>query len=148
MCYADDFVLGFIGPKAEAEKIKESLATFLRDTLKLDLSKDKTLITHATSLAAKFLEHELVNQQANDKRDHTGKRSINGGIGLQLPAKVIDQHCRAYMRNGKPAHRALRDLNVKGRGQKPQWVRIMAARQRKTLVVCRTCHMNIHYGQK
>ena len=42
--------------------------------------------------------------------------------------------------------RALRDLNVKGRCQKPQWVPIMAARQRKALVVCRTCHMNIHYG--
>ena len=32
--YADDFVLGFIGPKAEAEQIKESLETFLRDKLK------------------------------------------------------------------------------------------------------------------
>ena len=49
--YADDFVLGFIGPKAEAEQIKESLETFLRDKLKLELSKEKTLITHATSQA-------------------------------------------------------------------------------------------------
>ena len=104
--YADDFVLGFIGPKAEAEQIKESLATFLRDSLKLDLSKEKTLITHATSQAAKFLGYELANQQANDQRDRTGKRHINGGIGLRVPAKVIEQHCRAYMRNGKPAHRA------------------------------------------
>ena len=47
--YADDFVLGFIGPKAKAKQIKESLETFLRDTLKLELSKDKTLITHATA---------------------------------------------------------------------------------------------------
>ena len=37
--YADDFVLGFIGPKAEAGQIKESLETFLRDNLKLELSK-------------------------------------------------------------------------------------------------------------
>ena len=43
--------------------------------------------------------------------------------------------------------RALRDLNVKGRSQKPQWVRIMAARRRKTLVVCRTCHQDIHAGR-
>ena len=53
--YADDFVLGFSGPKAEAEQIKESLKTFLRDTLKLELSREKTLITHATSQAARFL---------------------------------------------------------------------------------------------
>ena len=39
--YADDFVLGFIGPKAEAEQIKESLATFLCESLKLELSGEK-----------------------------------------------------------------------------------------------------------
>ena len=39
--YADDFALGFIGPKAEAEQIKESLETFLRDTLKLELSRKR-----------------------------------------------------------------------------------------------------------
>ena len=35
--YADDFVLGFIGPKVEAQQVKESLETFLRDSLKLEL---------------------------------------------------------------------------------------------------------------
>ena len=48
--YADDFVLGFIGPKAEAQQVKESLETFLQDSLKLELSREKTLIPHATSL--------------------------------------------------------------------------------------------------
>ena len=43
--------------------------------------------------------------------------------------------------------RALRDLNVKGQGTKPKWVQLMAARKRKTLVVCRTCHMGIHHGR-
>ena len=47
-------MLGFIGPKAEAEQIKESLETFLRDSLKLELSKEKTLITHATSQVTMF----------------------------------------------------------------------------------------------
>ena len=42
--------------------------------------------------------------------------------------------------------RALRDLNVKGQGEKPKWVQIMAARRRKTLVVCRPCHLNAHGG--
>ena len=293
--YADDFVLGFIGPRAEAQQVKESLETFLRDSLKLELSKEKTLITHATSQAARFLGYELVNQQANDQHDHRGQRKVNGRIGLLVPANVIEQHCQAYMRNGKPAHRsslihdddygimvryqseyrgvvqyyllaynvhhfgrlhkvmemslaktlaakhksttrkmrrkyrsvvetehgprvclrvvkqqdngkrppmaqfggiplqrqrqavlvdqqpqryrtdrnelvkrlladecemcgstvaievhhirALRDLNVKGQGTKPKWVQLMAARKRKTLVVCRTCHMDIHHGR-
>ena len=292
--YADDFVLGLSGPKADAEQIRESLGTFLRDSLKLELSKEKTLITHATTQAARFLGYELVNQHANDQLDSNGKRKVNGRIGLRVPAKVIEQHCHAYMSNGKPvrrtgfhndedytivsryqaefrgvvqyyllaynvshlgrlqwvmgkslaqtlankhkttsatifrryksavqtAHgeraclevvrqqgegkrplvarfggiplkrnrqavladqkpqryrternelikrlladkcelcgstvnvevhhiRALRDLNVKGRREKPKWVQIMAARRRKTLVVCRPCHLNTHDG--
>ena len=271
------------------------METFLCDTLKLELSKEKTLITHATSQAARFLGYELVNQQANDLLDPTGRRRVNGRIGLRVPADVIEQHCQAYMRNGKPAHRsylihdedysivkqyqseyrgvvqyyllaynvfhlgrlrsvmemslartlaakhkstarkmrrtsksvvetahgprvclkvikqrdngkrplvayfggiplkrqrqavlvdqqpqryrternelikrleadecemcgstvdvevhhirALRDLNVKGQREKPKWVQLMAARKRITLVVCRTCHMDIHHGR-
>ena len=42
--------------------------------------------------------------------------------------------------------RALRDLTVKGQREKPKWVQIMAARLRKTLVVCRPCHLNAHDG--
>ena len=292
--YADDFVMGFSGPKAEAGQIKESLETFLHASLKLELSREKTLITHATSQAAGFLGYELVNQQANDKLDRSGRRKVNGRIGLRVPAKVIEQHCRAYVRNGKPADRpvlihdtdysiveryqaefrgvvqyyllaqnvfrfgtlqwvmnqslaktlankhkttsakifrrykstvqtehgeraclevveqqgngkrpfvarfggiplkrnrqavladrkpqpyrfernelikrlladecemcgstvdvqvhhirALRDLNVKGQGEKSLWIQIMAARRRKTLVVCRPCHLNVHGG--
>ncbi len=40
--YADDHLLGFIGPKAEAEEIKQRLGQFLRDDLGLELSKEKT----------------------------------------------------------------------------------------------------------
>ncbi|MXX81801.1 MAG: maturase [Chloroflexi bacterium] len=104
--YADDFVLGFIGPKAEAVKVKESLERFLSDTLKLELSQEKTLITHATTKAARFLGYELVNQQADDQHDLRGRRRVNGRIGLRVPDDVIKRHCRAYMRKGKPAHRS------------------------------------------
>jgi hypothetical protein len=45
--YADDTLLGFAGPKAEAEEIKERLAQFLRGEIKLELSPEKTLITQA-----------------------------------------------------------------------------------------------------
>jgi hypothetical protein len=41
--------------------------------------------------------------------------------------------------------RALKDLNPTGRKQQPEWATRMAARRRKTLVVCRACHENIHY---
>ena len=38
------------------------------------------------------------------------------------------------------------DLNVKGQREKPKWVQVMAARRRKTLVVCRPCHLKAHDG--
>jgi retron-type reverse transcriptase len=52
--YADDFALAFIGPKAEAEEIKQRLRTFLHEELKLELSEEKTLLTHTRDSAAKF----------------------------------------------------------------------------------------------
>jgi len=57
--YADDHILGFAGPKAEAEQIKAKLATFLRETLALELNQSKTLITHARTRAARFLGYEI-----------------------------------------------------------------------------------------
>ena len=57
--YADDQLLGFIGPKAEAEKIKATLARFLRETLGLELNAGKTLITHARSQRARFLGYDI-----------------------------------------------------------------------------------------
>jgi hypothetical protein len=43
--------------------------------------------------------------------------------------------------------RALKDLNPKGRQHPPEWVARMAARRRKTLIVCRACHENVHAGR-
>ncbi len=43
--------------------------------------------------------------------------------------------------------RALKDLEKYTGREKPQWVQIMAARRRKTLVLCHTCHMDIQHGR-
>jgi len=43
--------------------------------------------------------------------------------------------------------RALKDLQIKGRAEKPFWIQIMAARRRKTLVVCGKCHHAVHAGR-
>jgi len=102
--YADDFLLGFIGPKSEAEEIKNKLAAYLRDELKLELNQDKTLITQARDGRAKFLGYEVHALHADDKRDVRGQRGINGGIGLRVPKRVINEHSARYMRYGKPAH--------------------------------------------
>ncbi|MEV0726550.1 hypothetical protein AB0I37_27690 [Micromonospora purpureochromogenes] len=51
--------MGFAGAKAEAEQIKNELAAFLRDDLKLDFSTEKTLITHARTHKARFLGYDI-----------------------------------------------------------------------------------------
>ena len=43
--------------------------------------------------------------------------------------------------------RKLADLKKPGQAERPQWVRVMAARRRKTLIVCRECHQAIHAGR-
>jgi group II intron reverse transcriptase/maturase len=106
--YADDTLLGFSGPWAEAEEIKGHLKAFLRDTLKLELSQDKTLITHARTHAARFLGYDVVTLDADDMHDHRGQRCINGALGLKVPADVIRAQCVRYMQHGKPAHLAAR----------------------------------------
>ena len=103
--YADDWALGFSGPKAEAEEIKREIRDFLHETLKLELSEEKTLITHVRTHAAKFLGYEIVSQHVDDKLDHRGQRQVNEMIGLRVPKEVIEQKCAFYMRRGKPAQR-------------------------------------------
>jgi group II intron reverse transcriptase/maturase len=102
--YADDHLLGFAGPKAEAEEIKRRLGQFLRDELKLELSEEKTLITHARTRAARFLGYEITVQH-NDKAITGGQRSSNATVRLRVPAEVIKAKCAPYMQRGKPARR-------------------------------------------
>ena len=102
--YADDWLLGFAGPRGEAEQITSQIAVFLREELKLELSQSKTLITHAASQAARFLGYEIRTQHADTKITR-GRRAVNGAIGLFVPRDVIRQRCAKYMRGGKPAQR-------------------------------------------
>jgi len=102
--YADDTLFGFAGPRSEAEEIKEQLGHFLQETLKLEMSQEKTLITHASTEKARFLNYHIVNQQCDTK--HTKKRRIaNGRIGLLVPPDVVEGKCALYQQAGKPHHR-------------------------------------------
>ena len=115
--YADDFMIGVIGPKNEAEEIKRNIGNFLQDSLKLKLSEEKTLVTNTNQESAKFLGYEIKSQQSNSKitkeqtpngerppQDHITMRSINGTIALLMPKNVLQKKSAKYLRNGKPIH--------------------------------------------
>lgn len=110
--YADDFLLGFVGPRAEAEQIKEEVRRFLQDKLKLEQSQEKTLITHAKTERARFLGYEIYTAQEDNQRSKGGsrithnRRSINGGIMLSVPRKVIEEKCRLCKKGEKTVYRS------------------------------------------
>jgi len=107
--YADDFVLGFIGPKAEAETIKSAISTFLKEKLHLEMSETKTLITHARTQKACFLGYAISVYHSNSKMTHKSgtkakSRSANGVIRLGIPYGRVDEAAKSYQRKGKPIH--------------------------------------------
>ena len=104
MWFAGVFSVGIAGPKREAIEIKQKIAVFVHDELKLDLNDEKTLVTHACDGMAKFLGYEVHILRVKRRRGQLGRRSINGGIGFRVPSHVKKAKCAKYMRNGKPVH--------------------------------------------
>lgn len=107
--YADDFLIGIIGSKEDARKIKEDIKNFLAEKLGLELSDEKTLITH-TEKTAKFLGYEIYVRKSNlTKRDARGrlKRAFNKKVYLKLSTETMKQKLLEYnvlqikLHNGK-----------------------------------------------
>ena len=89
--YADDFLIGIIGSKEDAKRIKEDIKIFLTDKLALELSEEKTLITH-TSKAAKFLGYEIDVTSSNTTRRGTNgvmRRAFNKRVRLMIGRDTI-----------------------------------------------------------
>lgn len=72
--YADDFLVGVIGSKEDAETIKSDIKKFLEETLKLEMSDEKTKITHMGD-RARFLGYDVT-----VSRDQTLKKTVNGKV--------------------------------------------------------------------
>lgn len=85
--YADDFLIGVIGSKEDAESIKQKVKNFLMDTLKLEMSEKKTKITH-TGDRARFLGYDITvsrNQQKKKKANGKTQRCQTGVVKLLVP---------------------------------------------------------------
>jgi hypothetical protein len=69
------------------------------------------------------------------------------GARSEVVQRLLAQKCELCGAKGRcQVHqvRKLADLNRPGQGEKPPWIKLMAARRRKTLVVCQKCHEAIH----
>ena len=96
--YADDFLVGVIGSKEEARAIKEKIKEYLADALKLELSDEKTLITHSAK-RAHFLGYNIYVRHSNaTKRNSKGylRRHLSGTVCLELPSEVMRKKLLEY----------------------------------------------------
>ena len=107
--YADDFILGVIGSKEDAQRIKEDIKSFLSESLALELSEEKTLITH-TGKSAKFLGYEItVTRDNHQRRDVRGclRRTYGKRVWLNVSMATLRDKLLEYgameikLRNGK-----------------------------------------------
>ena len=107
--YADDFILGIIGSKEDALRIKEDIKSFLSESLALELSEEKTLITH-TGKSAKFLGYEItVTRNNHQRRDVQGRlrRTYGKRVRLNVSMATLRDKLLEYgameikLRNGK-----------------------------------------------
>jgi retron-type reverse transcriptase len=111
--YADDFILGFSGPKSEAQQIKCALRTYLQ-TMGLTLSEEKTKISHAKTESARFLGYEITTALNNAKLSMNKgykQRSVNAKIQLRVPRDIVQKWVSRFSQNGKPTHQN-RDANL------------------------------------
>ena len=113
--YADDWIVGIIGPRELAETVKEETRVFLLDSLKLQLSEEKTRITHARTEEAFFLGTRLKIGATGSKAKIAIGRSVKGrqfrrrstGMNPVLKApigKLVDRlHSKGFCRkDGTP----------------------------------------------
>jgi len=85
--YADDFLIGVIGSHADAEKIKADLNEFISSRLKLEMSLEKSKVTHVKD-KARFLGFDITVFMGNAaKRNKNGElmRGSNGMVQLYVP---------------------------------------------------------------
>src|SRR5947209_17911077 len=108
---------------ARMERKKPLIAQF--GGIPLINQKEAVLIDRVPALA-RYEQKEVV------------RRLIAGRCEL---CEIRDEHCVVHQT------RKLADLEKMGQ-ERPRWAHIMLKRRRKTLIVCQSCHHDIHEGWK
>lgn len=96
--YADDFIIGVIGSKEDAENIKSDLAVFLKEKMCLTLSVEKTKVTHSAE-RARFLGYDISVSRSQDikrKKNGVKARLYTGVVNLYVPHEKWETKLREY----------------------------------------------------
>lgn len=96
--YADDFLVGVIGSKDDAKAVKAQIKEFVSENLHLELSEEKTLITHSEK-RARFLGYDIYVRRNNTTRKSVAgqtQRFLNGTVCLEMPSEIMREKLLDY----------------------------------------------------
>lgn len=114
--YADDFAVGLISSREEAEQVYQEIAQFLREKRKLEVASDKSGIRFIRD-GFGFLGYHLYQDVNNDRvrkvqvgatkegrTTYRKFRSLRSQICLQLPKEKVWEFCRkkGYLQGEEP----------------------------------------------
>ncbi len=98
--YADDFLIGISGSREDCEQIKQELKAFLQEELHLELSDEKTKITHSSE-RVRFLGYDISvrrSQEVKKRKDGYKQRTLNNSVELTVPLE--DKVMKYLYQNG------------------------------------------------
>lgn len=85
--YADDFLIAVTGSKEDAQDIKEKVRVFLKDSLNLTMSEEKTHITHSSE-KVRYLGYDIRISRSQDTK-RVAKKGLQrvwyGKVQLYMP---------------------------------------------------------------
>ena len=92
--YADDWLIGVWGSKKDATKIRKKIEIFLKDKLDLELSIEKTKITHASKEKVQFLGYEIYSPTPKESffvKSNVKKRASYTSIYIDAPYNKLKE---------------------------------------------------------
>jgi len=95
--YADDFLIGITGSKGEAQAVKVWLSAYLKEALHLELSAEKTWVTHAEK-RVRFLGYDI--KRGDNRRKVRVHRRHGSGVQRtcvqKLTLRMPGDKCEAF----------------------------------------------------
>ena len=98
--YADDFLIGIIGTRAEAVSVQEKVTTFLKRELQLEIAEEKSGVVHASD-GVSFLGYKAHTYTGNRivktvrSGRHTTARSVSERMQLHIPQEKLRKFCKS-----------------------------------------------------
>jgi group II intron reverse transcriptase/maturase len=120
--YADDYLIGIIGNKQEAETIFREIKNFLNTSLKLEISEEKSGIHHAKEGAAflgyvvqNFSSEKVVKIHRKDTKVVATRRTVKERLQLRIPQRKMSEFCQ------RKGYGNYEDLQLSAR---PGWIQV------------------------